>query len=101
MYPNEFDKIENVELDFPKNEWEWYIISNPEEGRSLIYSLAFKSRKAVFGQARWFSEREGVVLVKRSDLISPTVKEDETKLTEDPKKKLKWFERIRNFLGYY
>lgn len=100
MYPNEFDKIENVELDFPKSEWEWYIVSTPEEGRSLIYSLAFKNRKAIFGQARWFSEKEGVVLVKRSDLISPPVREVETKI-EEPKKKLSWFEKIRNFLGYY
>lgn len=69
-----WDIRKQVETEFPTSEWIHISVSNPDEGRQAIGAIVMRTRRPLVGQARWFGPGDGVILIRKSDILEPPPK---------------------------
>lgn len=70
---DQYDDRKAVEAEFPKDRWEHIPVKNSDEAGLMIATIAFASQVPIFGEARWFGPRDGVVILEKP--AKPLVKE--------------------------
>lgn len=88
---NTWSSLTDVQKEFPKEEYDWYEISDPEEASFVVANLAFHGKDVVFAESRWFSPVEGVVLVKKNQTNHTSSDESQPIRIVKPKKRNRFF----------